>query len=105
MIEDLLNLDPAPVVVPMTPPPNYNSTDFDDWKTALHVINDVLPWIVPEIANEYNLEVVDVYGLFGGSAMNHLEWMCDDNVHVIDPGHEHIASTLKRHVLHLTEGA
>ena len=61
----------------MVPPPIYKDQEYGmDYR----VTNEILPYLVPEIAQELNLEsnVIDIFDALGGENMSgYYEYFCN----------------------------
>lgn len=103
LIHKFQHLPSKPTVYISIPPPLYSTIAIYGMNAS--VINDVLPRIIPEIASECNIKVIDIFNALGGSALNFteayiinknkpLETYPNDMCHLNDLGYSTIAHTV-----------
>ena len=86
----------------MVPPPAYQEGAY---QMDQHVVNEVLPEVIPEIAKEAGLSethVIDIFNVLGGKDLKQWQFFCDsqrcDAVHPNDAGYNRLAAKVYRDV-------
>ena len=79
----------------MVPPPLYQEGAY---AMDMHVINEVFPSLIPQIADHTGAKVIPTFDFLGGPKLEAWELFCDDQncdaCHPNDAGYEYLAARI-----------
>eukprot|EP01116_Phalansterium_solitarium_P021914 TRINITY_DN7034_c0_g2_i1.p1 TRINITY_DN7034_c0_g2~~TRINITY_DN7034_c0_g2_i1.p1 ORF type:complete len:223 (+),score=45.89 TRINITY_DN7034_c0_g2_i1:215-883(+) len=90
MINVFKNLSSNPKIYLMIPPPLYPPFPYNMSST---VINQIFPQMIPKLAAQTNVGVIDVFDALGGANLTQPGITCD-GCHPVDKGYMEIAATM-----------
>lgn len=93
MIESIRKLPSHPAIYTVIPPPLYSH--LFGGGVDMHVVNDVLPVLVPDINTNAGLThpPINAFSALGGEALLHPNWL-PDGIHPNDVGYKELALTI-----------